>query len=288
MKYIIQLISLIALVFTVNTALARGGPKPPPAPEPGLLNVVTVSPMYGDFDNPVEAMNSIGVTGPGNPYLIQIGPGVYEVNTALIMKEWVTIQGAGQEATKIIGSISHEYPDETSAIVRGQNNAALTDLTIENRGGGEFSIAIYNREASPRIERVTAVAMGEGGYASTGILNEDSSSPIITNVTASASGAMVENFGVYMIFGSSPTMVNVKASAEDGWYRNSGVFISRDSSPFIVDSVLDGSPGLLLDADISGSRIVDNKIIGGVVNNTTDGNVCRGNYDENLADVTCW
>ena len=285
MKNIIRLICLFVLVFTVNTALG----KHPRHPLGNLMNVITVSAEHGDFTSPVEAINSITDADAGNPYLIQIGPGVYEISTALIMKQWVTIQGAGREATKITGAISTgDFPSDSTAIVSGQNNAALTDLTIENRGGGVFSVAIYNREASPRIERVTAIAMGDDGYASTGILNEDSSSPIITNVTASASGAMVENFGVYIVLGSSPTMVNVKAIAKDGWYRNSGVFISRDASPFIVDSVLDGLPGVLLDADISGSRIVNNKIIGGVVNNTNDGNVCRGNYDENLADVACW
>jgi len=315
MKNIIRVICLFILVFTVNIALARKPHPSPPPPEPAnLMNVITVSAENGDFTSPVAAMNSIGETSLGNRFLIVIGPGVYEVSTAIIMKEWVTIQGAGQEATKITGAISTgDFPCETSAIVRGQNNAALTDLTIENRGGSVFSIAIYNREASPRIERVTAMAIGGDGYG-TGIFNEDSSSPIITNVTASASGvAMVENFGVYNVFGSSPSMVNVKASASGAMVANFGVYnyfessptmvnvkasasgglmrnpsiLIKDAAPFIVDSVLDGLPGLALEGDSSDSRIVNNKIIGGVLNNTADGNVCRGNYNENLADVAC-
>ena len=286
MKFITQFLLLITLLFTVTIALTKG-PKPPQAPDSNLMNVVTVSAEYGDYTSPVEAMNAIGETSPGNRYLIVIGPGVYEVNTALIMKEWVTIQGAGREATKITGAVSHEYANETSAIVRGQNNAALTDLTIENRGGGVFSIAIFNSGASPRIERVTAVALGAEQYA-TGILNEASSSPVMTDVSASASGASTtENFGVYNVGGSSPTMVNVNANATGAGYANPSVLIGN-AAPFIVNSVLDGDPGLFITGESSGSRIVNNKIIGGVVNNTTDGNVCRGNYDDNLADVACW
>lgn len=287
MKYIAQFLLLITLLFTVTVALTKG-PKPPQAPDSNLMNVVTVSAKYGDYTSPVEAMNSIGETGPGNRYLIVIGPGVYEVSSAIIMKEWVTIQGAGREATEITGAVSYGGPNETSAIVKGQNNAALTDLTIENRGGGFYSIAIFNSYASPRIERVTAVAFSDYGSGfATGILNEDSSSPVMTNVSASASGETYENFGVYNVVGSSPTMVNVNASASGGSTRNASILI-REAAPFIVDSVLDGSPGLALEADSSGSRIVNNKIIGGVTAvKPTGGSVCRGNYDENLMRVDC-
>ena len=284
MKSIIRLICLFVLVFTVNTALG----KQPRHPLVNLMNVITVSAEHGDFTSPVDAIESIEDANSGNPYLIQIGPGVYEVSSAIIMKEWVTIQGAGREATKITGAVSYGEPNETSAIVKGQDNAALTDLTIENRGGGVFSIAIFNSGASPRIERVTAVAFGAEQYA-TGILNEASSSPVMTNVSASASGASTtENYGVYNVGGSSPTMVNVNANATGaGSSANPSVLIGN-AAPFIVNSVLNGDPGLFITGESSGSRIVNNKIIGGVVNNTTDGNVCRGNYDENLADVTCW
>ena len=284
MKSIIRLICLFVLVFTVNTALG----KQPRHPLVNLMNVITVSAEHGDFTSPVDAIESIEDANSGNPYLIQIGPGVYEVSSAIIMKEWVTIQGAGREATKITGAVSYGEPNETSAIVKGQDNAALTDLTIENRGGGVFSIAIFNSGASPLIERVTAVAFGAEQYA-TGILNEASSSTVMTNVSASASGASTtENYGVYNVGGSSPTMVNVNANATGaGSSANPSVLIGN-AAPFIVNSVLNGDPGLFITGESSGSRIVNNKIIGGVVNNTTDGNVCRGNYDENLADVTCW
>ena len=109
MKYIIQIITLFALVLTVNTALAKK-PKPPPEPI-NLMNVITVSTENGDFTNPVEALDSIPDANV-DPYLIIVGPGVYEVSTALIMKEWVTIQGAGQESTLITGAISSESADD--------------------------------------------------------------------------------------------------------------------------------------------------------------------------------
>ena len=97
MKHIIQLIGLIALVFTVNTALAKGG-KPPPAPEPGLLEMWSLClHNNGDYTSPVDAINSITNATEDNQYVIQIGPGVYDIGDAqIIMKEWVRIGGAGR------------------------------------------------------------------------------------------------------------------------------------------------------------------------------------------------
>ena len=94
-----------------------------------------------------------------------------------------------------------------------------------------------------------------------------------------------------MSSGSSPTMVNVNANASGAAGANPGILIGN-AAPFIIDSVLDGTPGLALEADFSESRIVNNKIIGGVGSvfpavTPTGGSVCRGNYDEKLADVSC-
>jgi len=88
MKYIIQLITLFALLFTVNSALARNGPKPPPAPEPvNMMNVVTVSAENGDYTSPVAAINSITNAAEDNQYVIQIGPGVYNIgDTPIVMQ----------------------------------------------------------------------------------------------------------------------------------------------------------------------------------------------------------
>jgi hypothetical protein len=179
------------------------------------------------------------------PYLIHLGPGVYDLgSTRIIMKEWISIQGSGQEATKITGAVSTGGYDATSAIVSGVNNASLTNLTIENTGGGgSSSIAIFNDSASPRIERVTAI-VSSGTGANYGVYNT-SSSPTMTYVTASASGGSNGNIGVYNQTSSSPTMTNVTASASGGAGNNHGVYNYTSSSPTMTYVTASASGGQL-------------------------------------------
>ena len=260
MKRIIQLIGLIAVVFTVNTALAKGG-KPPPAPEPGLLNVVTVSPQYGDYTSPVDAINSITNAAEDNQYVIQIGPGVYDIGDApIIMKKWVKIEGAGRSFTVIRGSRANDLPDNGAAMVIGADYSALMRVGIENTGDvySNYSIGILNDGVSPAIKHVKVKVTGS--QYNEGISNKNSSEPAIENVRVIVPGTGV---------------------------------IVENSLPFIIDSYLAGNPGLKL-IDSPGSRAVNNMIIGGVdvvgvllSVTPTSSSVCRGNYDENLQDVYC-
>lgn len=265
------------------------------------------------------------------PYLIKLGPGVYDLGfNNIVMKAWVSIHGSGQESTTITGTMSSGLIDATSATVAGVNNASLMDLTIINTGIGTVSMAIFNNAASPRIERVTATA--SGGIQNYGIRN-DSSSPIMTDVTASASGG-AENYGVYNT-SSSPTMANITATASAG--NSTGVFnttssspiminvtatasgdnnvgvsnlvfsspfmtkviarassgsssiavVNDQSSPHIQDSILEGAiRSLSINSSSTGTRVVNSKLVGSVLDSAA-GTQCRGNYDGNLAAVTC-
>ena len=259
MKYIIQLITLFALVFTVNTALAKGG-KPPPAPEPGLLNVVTVSPQYGDYTSPVDALNSITNAAEDNQYVIQIGPGTYDLgNAQIILKPWVKINGAGRSFSVIKGSRTSSADENEAAMVIGANHAALMRVGIVNTGTGigtdeTYSIGIRNDATSPAIKHVKITVTGSTNNV--GISNHNDSWAAIENVKIFAGTGVVVDY----------------------------------SSPFISDSDLYGIPGLKL-IDSPGSRAVNNMIPGGVEVlmsvTPTSGDVCRGNYDLGLQDVDC-
>jgi len=284
MKYFIQLITLIALVFTVNTALAKGG-KPPPAPEPGLLNVVTVSPQYGDYTSPVDAINSISNAAEDNQYVIQIGPGVYDIGDApIIMKEWVRIGGAGRGFTVIRGSRSSTLNDDDAAIVIGANKALLIGLSIENIGNGAYSTGIRNEYASPAIKNVRVSATGS--VTNFGVSMSNSYSQLINVKTHFYDDVNVSDnyIGIWM-YNSSPKLLEVSTAPLVDY--GTGVVVNN-SSPFIVDSELVGNPGLEL-ADVASGMVVNNLIVGGVLRavSYTGGTVCRGNYDENLDTVDC-
>ncbi|MHB8789616.1 MAG: hypothetical protein ACYDBT_07020 [Desulfobulbaceae bacterium] len=188
-----------------------------------LKNVVTVSEKGGDFTNPVSAVSSITDATANNPYLVLIGPGIYTLTQTLLMKPYVLIAGSGQEATTLKGGISSDTYDAASALVSGSDNAVLCDLSIENTGGGKYSMAMYNGNSSPIIRDVTATA--SGGDNNRGVYNFESS-PVMTDMSATASGGTVSNYGV-LSSNSSPNMTNVTATAIGG---GSGVYnVSSDA-----------------------------------------------------------
>jgi hypothetical protein len=106
-------------------------------------------------------------------------------------------------------------------------------------------------------------------------------------VTATASGegdSLDDNIGVYNL-SSSPTMTNVTATAS-GAFQNDGVFNSS-SSPTIKQSTLGGTDASLTLGNGGAGKVANTQLVGPV--STYNGSVlqCIGNYDENLAAVTC-
>jgi hypothetical protein len=192
-------------------------------------NVVIVAKSGGDFSSIQAALDSIADASASNRYLVWVGPGTYV--EAVTMKQYVDIEGAGELATKITTSGSGTAATGT---VTGANNAELRFLTVENTGGSQYAIAIYNQNASPRLTHVTASASGasSGNGHNHGVYN-DSSSPAMTDVIVSVSASGTTwNYGVRNENGSSPTMTNVTISVSGGGYSGSSLGIyNKDSSP---------------------------------------------------------
>jgi hypothetical protein len=201
-----------------------------------LKNIITVAKANGDFKDPVAAVNSITDASAENPYLVVIGPGVYTITQTLQMKEYVDIAGSGENVTKIKGAIStSSYA--SSAIIAGSNCSTLSSLTVENTGGGDRSVALYNNGNSPTLQNVTAKA--SGGTDSFAIINE-TSSPKMTDVTATGLGG-VNNRGLYNFSSSSPTLTNVTATAEGGSIGNIGIQNGEGSSPIMMGVIARGT-----------------------------------------------
>ena len=180
-------------------------------------------------------INAIGDAGSGNPYLIKLGPGRYIITAnettskGLVMKPWVSIMGSRQGVTILAGAIAGSGFDATSAIVAGADNAALTDLSVENAGVGDYAIAIWNANASPRIQNVSAAAPG-AAVVNYGVRN-DAASPSMINVVAFASGATNVNLAVRIV-NSAPTMVNIVTTAVGG-VSSRGVYASGGAGTMV-------------------------------------------------------
>ena len=167
------------------------------------------------------------------------------------MRQWVSIQGSGREVTRIRGQASTDTPGENAAIVVGASNASLTDLSIENHGGDQYSFGIYNiwDSASPRIERIRVHAHG-GSAINIGIQTRESASPTLTDVVATASGGY-DAYG--LAFDKSASKVtNVTAKGSAASLSNYGVLIVYDpptpaSSAMVLTNVMASASGAAAD-----------------------------------------
>jgi len=193
-----------------------------------LKNIVTVGKSNGQFTDPVAAVASITDASAINPYLVVIGPGVYTITQTLVMKQYVSIAGSGEETTKITGAISTPF-FTSSVIVRGASNAALSSLTVENTGGNDYSIALHNSDASPRVSNVSTLA--NGGKYNIGVYNA-SSFPVMTDVTTTVAGGTGSVNHAVENTSSSPKMIRVSATAS-GPGTNYGIsnFVSGSTVP---------------------------------------------------------
>lgn len=202
-----------------------------------LKNIVTVAKANGMFTDPVAAVNSITDASGINPYLVFIGPGVYQITSTLVMKPYVNIIGSGENFTILKGAISKNDYNE-SAIISGRENSALTSLTVENTGGAKNSIGLYNYACSPKVSNVNFMA--NGGTENYGVYNEYYSSPTMTDVTASAFGGAV-SVGIFNS-SSGPKMTNVTATSSKATYT-CGIHNNYGSYPVMTDINVRASGG---------------------------------------------
>ncbi len=273
----------------------------------GTIVVVSPKPNDSPTANGAALLNTLNNIPSDlfQPYLIKLGPGTYNLGSnSLVMKQFVSIEGSGEEATAITAAVSSPAATE-SATVKGANNSGLRFLTVVNTGTGSYTVAIVNSSASPSMLHVTAAASG-GTTSNFGVFNY-LSSPTMTNVTASGGGGTNSSIGVYNS-SSSPMMTNVTASGSGGT-NNYGV--SNDaSSPTMTNVTVDGSGGTAsYGVYNSGSGLVkiNHSRIRGAITisngsgvNTRVGNTqldggaatnsgtiaCVGLYDQNYAKIT--
>ena len=199
-----------------------------------LANIIYVAKIGGDFQKIVDALASITDATVTNPYLIRVAPGVY--TEQVTMKEFVSIEGAGEGTTIIKYTGSANYPsatDSSSATVIGASNAELRSLTVQSDGTGKnYGTAIYNKGNSPTLSHLTITA--SGGATNRGVYNDTSSSPPMNNLTITASGGTY-TYGVYNDINSSPTIYSSRIKG-----GTNSVF-NNNSTAKIANTMLNGA-----------------------------------------------
>jgi len=125
-------------------------------------NVVIVAKSGGDYDTITAAMTSITDAGSSNRYLVWVAPGVY--NERVTMKQYVDLQGAGQEVTKIASTAAATAA--AGAVITGDATSTIRDLTISFTGTDAYGVGVYGlTNGIPSMSHVTiSVGGGQNRY----------------------------------------------------------------------------------------------------------------------------
>lgn len=265
-------------------------------------NVVIVAKSGGDFTTIQAALDSISDATDTNRYLVWVAPGVY--TERITLKPYVSVQGAGIEATRLTFSGSAAA---NTATVIGANNAEIRDLTIESHIASEtetYAIGMYNYLASPRVENVRIVVNGTGpaSHVATGILS-NLAAPSVTRSTITVSGGTSSNTGIsttnanavysdLTITVSGPTSRGIyntqssvtlrNVSVDGGLYGIWNTLSSGSYTTLVYNSQVTGSTNTVYTSSTSITvRIGASSLSGGP---TVGGTMtCAGVYDENFA-----
>jgi small nuclear ribonucleoprotein (snRNP)-like protein len=247
----------------------------------GKYKVAIVDKSGKYYSSPVAAMNDLdawcGTPSAENPCLVKILPGIYDIGTnTLEMKPYVDIEGSGEKVTIIRGSSD----DNSGTLVTMSSHTEIRFLTVENTGGGNYSVAISSPPAlEVKITNVRIIVSGGTtkniGFSSITHLMPPLSSIRLTNVTINISGNAT-NYGVLKSIDGSFNLNNVTISVIGG---NKDYGVATDGGTTIDGSTIKAETSIY---NLGGTPV-------GVINTMIDGSVsgpgttkCAGVYDENF------
>jgi hypothetical protein len=166
-----------------------------------ISNVVVVAKSGGQYQRIQDAIDSITNASLYNPYLVVVGPGVY--NERVTLKASVHLQGAGKGVTIISSDVSYDR-FFSLATVALRDSTSVRDLTIWNFGTGEYNVALSASSAdSVEVSDVEVYAspvpvFNGSGQSNAGIaINE--SNVTLNRVTAIAQFGHEYNYGLYSL-----------------------------------------------------------------------------------------
>jgi Collagen triple helix repeat (20 copies) len=188
------------------------GPQGPAGKGADYANIVVVSKSGDGFPDISSALSSITDASAQNPYIIKIMPGVYNVGgSRIVMKNFVDIEGSGQNVTKITGTINDCY----GGVISLATDTELRNITVEN--AGEY---IQSQSCGWR----TAIDFHANGYAP-GILGniQISNTKIINSMNS------IYNYGI-LYYNANMSLNNVSIDVSNGAYESAGIVHGTQST----------------------------------------------------------
>ena len=185
--------------------------------------------------------------GGGGMYLDTSSPTLtnvtFSANTA-------STSGGGMvlfSSSPTLANVSFSYNQAThygGAIYNNSSNPGLTNITINNNsltGTHAYGGGIYNENSSPTLTYVTFsenLVSGSTASGGGGMINWNSSHPILTNVTFTgnqATGTEAYGGGLLNDEGSNPTLTNVTFSNNSATSGGGGMTNNDGSSPTLTN-----------------------------------------------------
>ena len=201
--------------------------------------------------NAVAAIPTSGndVPSGSNPWLIKVGPGIFDLDgSGLVLPAYVQLDGAGQEITTITSANQFMYTVDLNTQDR------VSNMTIENTGTGIDTRAVSVNQAFARLDHVYVTAMNGTTY-NIGIY-------AISSNLAIFDSAIGGNWGIYTA-GNSTQSVQVFNTL-----FSSATYGVNNAAGYEID-------------------LAYNRVSSALKNTSPGVFKCIGNYNFNLAPVSC-
>jgi hypothetical protein len=198
--------------------------------------VVVVAKSGGDYTSVQAAIDSITDAAAGKPYLVWVAPGVY--NETVVMKPYVHLQGAGQEATTINSTTTNSTFPPTQATLVLARNTSLRDLTVGNAGTDSRNVALLATDSTTEtlVADVTAQAQGAGTSYYAIFFPGGGMGIALQDVTALSENGSGNNFGLYISNGTAATLGGGSFTGRGGT-RGYGIYTRGSSTTLDAEGV---------------------------------------------------
>ncbi len=151
----------------------------------------TVGKGGGQYTTVAAALASISGASASNPYLVLVGPGIYDETGPLVIPSHVHVRGMGLGSTIVRATNAAASPTPAAAVFRMGDNSRLSNLSVRHTGTGTFAIGVYMTDDTTRathLEDVDVAVSGGSGVGRYAVYLNDAS-PVIRRAHLRASGA---------------------------------------------------------------------------------------------------
>ncbi len=192
----------------------------------------------------IQAAIDAGVPLLGATHLtVHVPPGHYDEQ--ITMKSNIDLQGAGSANTEISCTCGGASLGATAATLTGAQDSDLRDIAVNNFGGGDYSIGVYNDSAGFKLHNTNIYSTG--GVVENRAVHHQSGGPMqILQIKNSEiiSAGNVDNAGVFATGGGAFVEINnSKILTLTGNRYSYGVRISNNGDVKIWNSDIDVATG---------------------------------------------